>query len=292
MRSYAKRAILDIIQNRFLNVVTVVTIALSILIVSAFALFFYNTRNFMNTWKEGVRIMVYLKKGTPPAEIPALEDTIKAMYGVHSVRFLGKDEALAQLKTQMKNQASLLDDLKENPLPDAFDVRVNVTAKTGERIERLAAKLETLPHAAEVEYGQRWLGRFTNIFNLFTIAGYALGALFFMAAVFFVANTIRLVLYSRRDEVEIMRLVGAEDGFIKTPFYIQGIIQGAMGGALGIAALFVVFWYISANVTPDISGGLFQVRFLPPAAVLVVILAAMLVGWLGCFVSLKQFLRP
>ena len=127
--------------------------------------------------------------------------------------------------------------------------------------------------------------------DLLTLAGYGLGALFFMAAVFFVANTIRLVLYSRREEGEIMRLVGAEDRFIKTPFYIEGIIQGAVGGIIGLGALFIVFTIISANVSQDITTGMFQIRFLPSLVLVAIVISSMIVGWLGCFVSLKQFLR-
>jgi cell division transport system permease protein len=112
-----------------------------------------------------------------------------------------------------------------------------------------------------------------------------------MAAVFFVANTIRLVLYSRRDEVEIMRLVGAEDRFIKTPFYIEGIIQGAVGGIIGLGALFIVFTIISSNVSQDITSGMFQIRFLPSLILVAIVISSMIVGWLGCFVSLKQFLK-
>jgi cell division transport system permease protein len=291
MSLYLKRALQDIRHNRFLNVVTIITIALSILIVSSFALFFINTKDLMRAWKEGVRIMVYLLPSTPESEIPALQKRIAAIYGIDEVRFISKAEALKQLKAQMKRHSSLLEDLKENPLPDAFEVRLVATAQNWQRVEKLALEIENLPQIEEVEYGQRWLGRFTNIVNLFTLAGYGLGALFFMAAVFFVANTIRLVLYSRREEVEIMRLVGAEDRFIKTPFYIEGIIQGAVGGIIGLGALFIVFTIISSNVTQDITTGMFQIRFLPSQVLGAIVISSMIVGWLGCFVSLKQFLK-
>ena len=292
MSFYLKRAVQDIQQNRFLNAVTIVTIALSILIVSAFALFFINTSNLMKTWREGVRILVYLEPGIPTAEIPGLQSKILAMYGVQEVRFISKDTALKLLREQMRRQSSLLDNLKENPLPDAFEVRMLDASLGWEKIENLAVQIEDLAQVAEVEYGRKWLGRFTNIFNLFTLAGYGLGTLFFVAAVFFVANTIRLVLYSRRDEIEIMRLVGAEDRFIKTPYYIEGLIQGALGGAIGLLTLFIIFLIISSNVTQDLTAGPFQLRFLPINILLIIIVSSMIVGWLGCFVSLKQFLKP
>lgn len=292
MRLYLKRAVQDIRQNRFLNAVTIITIALSILIVSSFALFFINTSDLMNTWREGVRIMVYLMPATPAAEIPGLQKKILGMYGVQEVQFISRDEALNQLKGQMQRQSALLENLKENPLPDGFEVRMIDVSRNWEKIEKLAVRIEDLPQVEEVEYGRKWLGRFSNIFNLFTLAGYGLGALFFVAAVFFVANTIRLVLYTRRDEIEIMRLVGAEDRFIKTPFYIEGLIQGALGGIIGLLLLFIVFLTISSNVAQDLTAGPFQIRFLPLHILFSIIFSSMIVGWLGCFVSLKQFLRP
>ncbi len=292
MRLYLKRAIQDIRQNRFLNAVTIITIALSILIVSSFALFFINTSDLMNTWREGVRIMVYLMPATPAAEIPGLQKKMLGMYGVHEVRFISRDDALKQLRGQMRRQSALLENLKENPLPDGFEVRMIDASRNWEKIEKLAVQIEDLPQVEEVEYGRKWLGRFTNIFNLFTLAGYGLGALFFVAAVFFVANTIRLVLYTRRDEIEIMRLVGAEDQFIKIPFYIEGIIQGALGGIIGLLLLFIVFLAISSNVAQDFTAGPFQIRFLPLHILFSIISSSMIVGWLGCLVSLKQFLKP
>ena len=118
-----------------------------------------------------------------------------------------------------------------------------------------------------------------------------MGMLFFVAAIFIVANTIRLVLYSRREEVEIMRLVGATDRFIKAPFYIEGLIQGIMGGIIGLGVLFLMFIAISSNMEQDISSGMISIRFLSPVILLGLLTGSMFVGWLGCYLSLKQFLK-
>ncbi len=291
IRLFYKRAIQDIRENRFLNTVTIITIALSILIVSVFALFFINTNDLINHWKKGIRVVVYLKTNTSEAMIPDIKKKFEEMYGVSEAVFISKEEALEQLKRQIKSQISLLEDLKENPLPDAFEVRMIPSSQSWEKVETLSDKIESLPYVDDVEYGEKWLGRFTNIVNLFRLTGYGVGGLFFMAAVFIVANTIRLVLYSRREEIEIMRLIGAADSFIKFPFYIQSLIQSTLGGILGLGILFIAFTIIASNVEHGFLPGSFQIRFLPPAVFFSIVISSMLVGWLGCYLSLKQFLR-
>ena len=290
IRNY-KRAIQDIRDHKFLNTVTIITIAISILIVSAFSLFFVNANEIINSWKKGIKIMVYLKPDTSETKNSELIRKIQLMEGIRNVRFISKNEAFQELKKQMRRQSSLFENLKENPLPDAFEIHLKASFQNQEKVEMLATKLESLPRVDEVEYGQRWLGQFTNFFNLFRFTGYAMGGLFFMAALLIVANTIRLVLYSRRDEVEIMRLVGATDSFIKAPFYIQGVIQGVFGGIIGLAALFISFLLISLSMERGISPGLFTIRFLSPGAFCGIILGSTFVGWIGCYLSLKQFLK-
>jgi cell division transport system permease protein len=286
-----KRAIQDIRDHKFLNTVTIITIAISILIVSAFALFFVNANEIINSWKKGIKIMVYLKSDTPETNTSELIRKIQLMEGIRNVRFISKNEAFQELKKQMKRQSSLFENLKENPLPDAFEIQLNASFQNQEKVEMLATRIESLPQVDEVEYGQRWLGQFTNFFNLFRFTGYAMGSLFFMATLLIVANTIRLVLYSRRDEVEIMRLVGATDSFIKAPFYIQGLIQGAFGGIIGLAVLFISFLLISLHMGQGISPDLFTIRFLSPGALCEIIVVSIFVGWIGCYLSLKQFLK-
>jgi cell division transport system permease protein len=291
MMQFFKRALDDIFQNRFLNFVTIITISLAILIASAFILFFVNTSEIINSWKRGLRIMAYLKPGIPHADLTNLRGTIQSLDGVHTLQFISKQEALERLKAQMKHQSSLFENLSENPLPDSFEIRMTASTDSWQKIESLAAQIESLAPIEEVEYGRRWIGRFVRIVSLFRLTGYAMGALFFMATVFIVANTIRLVIYSRREEVEIMRLVGATDSFIKLPFYIEGLIQGGLGACIGLVLLFISFFLISSSIEQGFSPVLFRLQFLSSATIGGILLSSMLVGWLGCYISLKQFLK-
>jgi len=288
---YYERAIKDILENRFLNIVSIITIALSVFIVSVFGLLFLNVNNIMNAWEKGVRIMAYLTPDITKESLVEIEKRIKDMYGVAEVRLIPKAEALALLKDQLKRQSSLLSDLKENPLPDAFEIRMRASSQSSETIEELAIRLESIPVVDEVEYGQKWLSRFSNLFSFFRITGYAIGCLFFVATVFIIANTIRLVLYSRREEIEIMRLVGATDNFIKGPFYIEGLILGALGGIIGFMALSITFVLISSNVDQGFSPSFFHLRFFSIKVCFSILLCSMSIGWIGCYLSLKQFLK-
>src|SRR5512143_1696118 len=125
---HIKRALEDIAANRFVNAVTVATVSLAVLIVSAAFLFFVNTREILNTWQQGTRIMAYLRAGAGPAA-GSLKRTIEAIEGVRHARFIARDEALRDLKVQMPHQASLFEHLEENPLPDAFEIELKPAAE-------------------------------------------------------------------------------------------------------------------------------------------------------------------
>ena len=290
MAFFIRRAIEDILRNRFLNIITIVTISLSILIVSAFILFFINTNEFVNIWKDGIPAMAYLKPKVEESELSIIKENIQAL-GVQHVRYISKEEALNTLKAQMKSQSSLFQNLSENPLPDAFEIRIIAPGDDWKKIESFAIQIESLEQIEEVEYGQKWLGRFVHVFRLLRFAGYALGGIFFMATIFIVANTIRLVIYTRNEEIDIMRLVGATDRFIKIPFYFQSIFQGALGAIIGLTALYILFQFLTSGVEHGLLSGFFQIRFVPMKILLSIIGGSMLVGWIGCYLSLKQYLK-
>jgi cell division transport system permease protein len=277
--------------NLFISIVTMMTIALSILIASAAGLLFANAGDVMDGWKKGIRIMAYIKPDIGEEKLENLQQGIMAMDGIKAIKFISKQSALEDLKSQMKRQLSLIDNLDINPLPDAFEIYMDPETQTFERIETLAARVSVLPGIDDVEYGQAWIGRFTQVFNLFKFIGITMGVLFFMVTVFIISNTIRLALYSRRDEIDIMRLVGATDAFIKIPSYIAGVIQGAVGGISGLIVLYMGYLAISANIEKNFSSYVVHIRFLSADVVLWIIVYSIFVGWLGCFLSLKQFLK-
>ena len=291
MTFYTQRALKDILENRFLNAVTIITIALSVLIVSSFGLFFLNAQDMFNAWEKGVRIMVYLESGTSEAQRLDTRFRLQTIAGIKRIRFISKDDALTLMKTRMQRQASLLDNLRENPLPDAFEVSMATEANSPEKIEFLAQRIEGLPSVSEVEYGQQWIERFANFFNLFKLAGYGMGGLFFMATVFIAANTIRLVLYSRREEIHIMRLVGATDNFIKVPFYLEGLIQGFSGGVIGLGVLYAAYSAVGSQFEQTLSAEMVAIRFFSLGICAAIIGCGMLTGFLGSFFSLRQFTR-
>ena len=290
MPLYLRKALQDIGNNRFLNAVTVITIALAVLIVSAFALFFLNASDLLNSWRQGIRLMAYLQTDLSEAKRLEIKYHLQQMTEVQEARFISKAEALEHLRRQMVGQASLLDGLDDNPLPDAFEIHLRTGIMDQARVEELSQRIAALAGIDEVAYGQQWLKRFSGLLELFRLAGYALGAIFFLAAVFFVANTIRLVLYSRQEEVQIMRLVGATETFIRIPFYIVALLQGAAGGLLGLAILYGIYLAALGNVAASLGGFGFAFRFLPWQSGVAAVAAGMFVGWVGCFFSLKQFL--
>jgi cell division protein FtsX/septal ring factor EnvC (AmiA/AmiB activator) len=286
---HVKRALADILANRFVNAVTVVTVSLAVLIVSAALLFFVNTRGILDAWQQDTRIMAYLKVEAGSAA-QSLKRTIEAIDGVRRARFIPREEALRELKAQMPNQASLFEHLEENPLPDAFEIELKPAGEGWERIDAIAERIGALKEIETVEYGRKWVGTLQGIIRVLRAVGAAMIGLFFMAAVSIVASTTRLVIYSRQDEVEIMRLVGAAEGFIKTPFYITGLIQGLVGGGAGLGLLFGLFNAVMGHIGSGAWTGVLPIRFLNVEEMAAVIAGSMLVGWLGSFISLHQ--RP
>lgn len=290
MTIFVRRAIQDIARNKFLNFLAVIIISLSIMITSAFVLFFINSHSVMNSWKQSVKIMAYLKPDISKENIANIKQKILKIQGTLEVKFISKTDAINILKNRMKRQQSLFENLEENPLPDAFEILIKQSSQHIKKIEIIANQIKSLSMVNEVEYGRKWLKRFSDIFDLFMLIGYSIAVLFFMGAVFIVANTIRLIIYSRREEIEIMSLVGASNTFIKAPFYIEGIMQGVAGGVIGLAALSAACMFVS-SVGQDFSYNFFHIKFFSNVALCEIVICSVFMGWLGCHISLKQFLK-
>jgi cell division transport system permease protein len=218
-------------------------------------------------------------------------EKVRNLRGVSAIQFISKDDAYNDLHEKIGQQSSLLDGLDKNPLPDSIEITLADSYRQIEDIEKLAKKIRELPHVEDVEYAQKWLYRFNGIYNLFKVTGMVLVSIFFIATFLIIANTIRLIMYSRREEIEIIRIIGADEAFIKYPLFFEAMAQGFLGGVAGILMLYLSFMLTVPNFAPDMVFSFFEIRFISVKFSLAIVSGSMMIGWIGCFFSIRKFLK-
>lgn len=235
------------------------------------------------------QMSVFLDQAAKPAEREALERKLKAAGGVSALRFVSREEALKDLR-RTEGLAEAIAALKQNPLPDAFVMRVDPLAP--EALDALATELGKQPGVSHVQVDSAWARRLAAMMS---IGRLALGLLALLLATGLVAvtfNTIRLQILTQRDEIEVSKLLGATDAFIRRPFYYLGALQGLAGGIAALALLAGSLAALNRGVRDLAStyGSSFEIAFLPPGDAIAIALFAALLGWLGAFLSVSRYL--
>ncbi len=286
-----RRAFRDLKRHAFLQILCGATIALSVFIVSAFLLFYINATDLLDAWKKGVRMIVYLEENTPPDRQDFLMKTIGSYGGVAGVTFVSGKSAFEDLKSKIGGQSSILEGLEGSPLPDAIEIRLMDDMRDMAAIEDLATKLSALSSVEDVEYAQKWLLRFTGVYNLFKFTGLVLAGMFFIATLLIVANTIRMIMYARQEEIQIMRIVGATESFIQYPLFFESLMQGLAGSVAGISLLYAAYVLTMPRFEQTMMFSFFNVQFIPLTFTIGIIVCSMVIGWVGCWFSIRRFLK-
>jgi cell division transport system permease protein len=289
---FFSRALTNVRQNIFVNVVTVGTITLALLIVSLFLLVFVNLENAAENWSERVQVTVYFDHELAAQEQAALRGRIIALPGVARIGYVSRDEALKRFTARLRGQETLLEGVRSDILPTSFEISLKRANRDTQGVEAFVASLKRIPGITEVQYGEEWVRRFNTFLNFMRLVGALLGVFLVIAVVFIVSNTIKLTIYSRRDELEVMALVGATRFFIKAPFLIEGVMQGAGGAMIAVGLLWGLFEGFLHNAgnfltfNPATSG----LAFLPLEYVGGIAVAGILLGLIGSLTSLKRFI--
>ncbi len=275
--------------NSLVNLLAVGTISMAMLIVGFFLLAFINLHAVVNTLGDRLEISVYLKEGTTGHEKDFLLDRLKAEPGVKKVTYLSKAEALALFRKELKGQEPLLQGLGENPLPDSYEISVDLRS-AADRIEAMAKKFSGYPGVEDVSYGKEGAKVLSGLFMLVTYGGAAIAVLLGVSVVFIISNSVRLALYSRGQEIELMQWIGATRGFIQGPFLIEGMMLAMLGSALAVGIIAAVYYALPQETLLFLSrpNGL---DFLPPSVVLYMIIGGSLLGLAGALVSVTRFLE-
>jgi cell division transport system permease protein len=267
-------------------------IAIALFVLGGFLGLTANLERIADEWRQAAEMSVFLTDDVTEADRRAIEAALAPGAVVASVEYISKAEALARFKQMFGDLAPAADALEANPLPASFEVRLRPASQSGGGLEALAATLRQTPGVSDVRYDRQWLDRVASAISLVRRVGIVLGAMLTLAAALTVANVVRLALHARRDEIEIMELVGAPPAYIRGPFVMEGVLQGGLGAAVALAALAAAFLALRRPYLTPLAAALnvSPIRFLSLEVCVYLLLGGMIVGCLGGLLAARS--RP
>jgi cell division transport system permease protein len=240
-----------------------------------------------------VTVTVYLEDGLAPEKAEALRATLETRVGGRAT-LVSPDQALARLGRELPEVQGLLVTLEDNPLPPSVELAVPEGQRDPASLRQLAEALRKLPGVTEVEWGEEAVGRLSAIARVLRLGGAVAFVVVLLATITIVSATLQLSIYARREEIEIQKLVGATDRFVKVPFVIEGVLQGLLGGALAVAGLAA----LSRLAVPRLEellaflmAGALAPQLLTPRLVVELVLGGALLGLSGSLLAVRRFLR-
>ena len=246
-----------------------------------------NLRDVAGRFALDTQISVFLQPGAKRAEADALGRTLRADRRIAKVRFVPREQALKELSS-VQGVAEVVAALGRNPLPDAF-----VVTPRGEDLEQLSGELAGLPGVAHVQADAAWVRRLAALANIGRVAIWLLSGLLGAGLVAVTFNTIRLQILTQRAEIEVSKLIGATDAFIRRPFYYMGLFQGAAGGVVALAIVAAGLGLLNRELRAlaESYGSGFRLEFLGPGDALAVLVFASLLGGVGAQLAVARQLR-
>lgn len=293
LRYILQDALVNIRRSGWGGLASIGTIAVSFLIVGIFLIITRNLGAIVAEWKEQFQVTVFLEDGITQEQLALVKKRIESERAVKVMSYTSKEEALQNFKRELKGKESLLEGLGENPIPASLQLRIHEAYQTPEALKQFTASLMRLEGVEDILYGQEWVDRITDAIRMLRLLGLSVGLALGLASLLIVSNTIRLAVYARAEEIEIMRLVGATKLHIRAPFLLEGMIQGGLGAAIALALLFGAYkatlWQLqltSGQIFGIGVGAFFDARWAGA-----MLLAGASVGAFGSLISVGRFLR-
>jgi cell division transport system permease protein len=258
-------------------------VGLALLVLGLFSLAAYNLKLALSAVEERVEVVAFLREGVRAIDMEAAVQTLRDLPGVEEVFYVSKDQALERALTELPEIAEVSADLEVNPFPASLEVRFRPGSRNAESIEAVSLAAQALPAVEDVRYGREWVERLFSLRRIGAITAITLGAAFALVAALIIGTAIRIAVFARRDEISIMQLVGATNGYIRRPFLLEGAFTGLLGGLL--AAL------LTWGMHQAVYHFLFTLEWIPQAWVLGGIGAGVLFGVLASGLAVRRYLR-
>jgi len=288
---FVREALKSLRRNSWMVLASVGTVAVSLIIVGMSFITVVNTNYLATRLESNVEIIAYLKSDTSEDAARALKEQITAIPGVASTVFITKDEALREFRKELGNQQNMIDALGgDNPLPHVY----KVTTISPRDVTTVSQKLQSVQLIDKVDYGKGVVEKLFAVTKWIRIIGLGVIGLLGLAAVFLIATTIRLTVFARRKEIQIMKILGATNWFVRWPFLIEGMVLGFMGALVAVIIVNISYTTFSDYLSRDFNLGIFglqtDVQFLTILAVALLSLGTV-IGALGSGISMRKFLK-
>ena len=289
---FTRKAIANLRNNRLVSLITICTITIALLIISMFMLIYVNLEGTIDQWSRKVAVTVYFDTEPLAQELAALKSRISTLPGTESVQYVSREEALKIFRSRLKGQESLLEGVTADILPSSFEISLKKEFRSADSVNLYVSRLKHVQGIGEVQYGEEWVKKFLTFFHFIRILGVIIATFLILAVVFIVSNTIKLTVLARQDELEILALVGATPFFIKAPFLIEGVLQGAIGSIIAVSILIAGYYSMLANAVNFLSFNISDASliFLPPTYIATLVFGGVFLGFFGSLVSLKKLI--
>ena len=282
MRLVVREVLLSFRRSPVLSLLAITTIAFALFVLGLFGLVALNLRETLAVVEERVEIVMYLTRGTPIEVVTVAIGDIQSFPEVESVTYVSQNEALQRAQRELVEFQGAFQDLQTNPLPASLEIGLKPGFRTSEHVAAVAERLEGFRFAEDVRFGREWIEKLDKLRNIAAMVGLVVGAGFMAAAVIIIGTTIRMTVLARKNEIQIMRLVGATDGFVRRPFLLDGALKGAAGGALAVALNYAAYLAVSRT--------LFEASFFTAQQVALFVLFGTVMGLASSAVSVGHHL--
>lgn len=286
---FLRETVTSLVRNRFMAVASILTVTLSMFILGAFLSAVLNINHMATYLESQVEMTVYLKDGIKTDDVMAVGKQLKQLNGLKGISFTNKDQALANFRESMGDQAALLDSMNGNPLPASY----KISFQSPDQLQDAVNLVKKYPQVDDVQYGQEIVEQLYRVAQFIRISGIILILFLAAAELFIISNTIRLTVFARRREIQIMKYVGATNGFVRWPFLFEGMVIGFIGSGISSIPLWLCYRMIQEEIH---NAGLVFIPLLAmyPFIVHVAIFllaAGIIIGALGSAISLRKYMK-
>jgi len=283
---------LNIESNKQLFLLSIVTNFVAFSVLGLFFLLFVNLDMVFSSWDKHVQLIVYLDDKISNNDKIKIENLFESNIKIESIIFISRDQAWKKFQGEFSSRSKFITSLKFNPLPDSYTLRFKNDLNRLQNIREFSEKIKNQKGIESIEYGEKWIYRFEQFINFLRVFIISFGVVLFSGLIFIISNTIKLSIYTRKDEIDLMSLLGATHRFIKAPLLFEGILQATGGALLALAAVKLVHLYIIYRFKETLESILRSVDFyfLTNSLAYSIIVIGCVIGILGSLLSVNQFL--